>query len=656
MNYGPFYAGMVAVLVVYFSGSYVEPNHANEALSSDTGHEKQSDTMNQKHKREFKPPEHKMVPLPTTPAAVLTTTQSSATINATSNTSSANESLINTTTTTVATTTINEKEPGLPEKGSAEEEKHSSLTIFFILLVVAISILLTHMLLQTRFHYLPESIAIVLVGALIGLILKLFKFGNWKNEEAFNPTIFFIVLLPPIIFESGYNLHKGNFFQNIGSILVFAVFGTAISAVVVGGGIYLLGQADIAFKLDVVESFAFGSLISAVDPVATLAIFHAIDVDPILYMLVFGESVLNDAVSIVLTTTILEFSDPSMASVSGTAAFFMAVGRFCLMFFASAAIGVFCGLVSAMLLKFVDLHKTPSLEFGIMLVFSYLPYGLAEGIHLSGIMAILFCGIVMSHYTHNNLSPVTQITVQQTFRTIAFVAETCVFAYLGLAIFSFKVNVKPAFVIWSIVLILVGRALNIFPLSFLVNFFREHKITRKMQFIMWFSGLRGAVAFALCLHLEFEAEKRYVLVTATLIIVLFTIMFLGGATMPLLKLLKAVKKSKKKKKTTGIEISLSKTKEMGQTVDSEHLSELTEEEYEINYIKPHLKGFLKIDVKYLIPFFTRRFTKQEVRDGKNQMNTLTNKWYKDVRAVPSESESEDDGDGEQTNLMTTSTL
>ena len=133
--------------------------------------------------------------------------------------------------------------------------------------------------------------------------------------------------------------------------MLFAIVGTIISAVVVGGGIYLLGkviasyffncrasfysndiivfvleprnlpfglllyhtiykcqvlhtslQADVAYELDAVESFAFGSLISAVDPVATLAIFSALDVDPILYMLVFGESILNDAVAIVLTT------------------------------------------------------------------------------------------------------------------------------------------------------------------------------------------------------------------------------------------------------------------------------------------------------------------------------------------------------------------
>lgn len=547
-----------------------------------------------------------------------------------------------------------EKPAELPPKGAAEEEHHSSLTIFFILLVVAISILVVHLLIQTKFHYLPDSIAIVLIGAFIGLFLKLFKFGNWKNEEAFPPTVFFIVLLPPIIFEGGYNLHKGNFFHNIGSIMVFAVIGTFISAMIVGGGIYLLGQAEVVYQFNLVESFAFGSLISAVDPVATLAIFQALDVDPILYMLVFGESMLNDAVSIVLTTTVLEFASPSAVVTSGAAAFFQAVARFSFMFFGSAAIGVFFGLVSAMMTKFFDFHKTPSLEVGMVFAFSYLPYALAEGIHLSGIMAILFCGIVMSHYTHLNLSPISQITVQQTFRTIAFIAETCVFAYLGLAIFSFKVNVKPAFTIWSIILILIGRAANIFPLSFFMNFFREHKITRKNQFIMWFSGLRGAVAFALSLHMGLEnQDKQYVLVTTTLILVLFTIVFLGGSTMPLLKFLQSSDKKYKKKKKHDGEISMSKTKEMGDAIDSEHLSELTEED-ESHVIRHHVKGFLKLDTRYLIPFFTKRFTQQEMREGRSQVDLLAKQWQMEVRAVPSETDGEEDSNTEvmaETSLM-----
>lgn len=103
---------------------------------------------------------------------------------------------------------------------------------------------------------------------------------------------------------------------------------------------------------------------------------------------------------------------------------------------------------------------------------------------MSGIMAILFNGIVMSHYSHFNLSTVTQITMQQTMRTLAFICETCVFSYLGLAIFSFKHQVEPALVIWSLILCLVGRAANIFPLSWMVNKFRTTKITPKMSFIM----------------------------------------------------------------------------------------------------------------------------------------------------------------------------
>lgn len=156
------------------------------------------------------------------------------------------------------------------------------------------------------------------------------------------------------------------------------------------------------------ESFAFGSLISAVDPVATVAIFHAIDVDPILNMLVFGESILNDAIAIVLTTTVSRIPNAETGEAIASA-----FKTFFTMFFASAGIGMVFALISALLLKHIDLRKHPSLEFGLMLVFTYAPYVLAEGIHLSGIMAILFCGIVMSHYTHFNLSTVTQITMQQ---------------------------------------------------------------------------------------------------------------------------------------------------------------------------------------------------------------------------------------------------
>lgn len=137
------------------------------------------------------------------------------------------------------------------ESKAVEQEHNNSMAIFFVLCVIALGILLIHTMLETGFQYLPESIVVVFLGALIGLLINLLsdqKVSNWKREQVFSPTAFFLVLLPPIIFESGYNLHKGNFFQNIGSILVFAIIGTTISAFTIGAGIYILGLADVAYR------------------------------------------------------------------------------------------------------------------------------------------------------------------------------------------------------------------------------------------------------------------------------------------------------------------------------------------------------------------------------------------------------------------------
>lgn len=162
------------------------------------------------------------------------------------------------------------------------------------------------------------------------------------------------------------------------------------------------------------------------------------------------------------------------------------------------------------------------------------------------------------------------------------------------------------------------------------------------MFIMWFSGLRGAISYALSLHLNFSDETRKVIITTTLIIVLTTTLLFGGSTMPLLKFMQATKNPSRRlrKRKRDREVTLSKTREWGQAIDSEHLSETTEGEMDVSFASSRIKGFAKYDLKYFIPFFTRRFTQQELKDCKSQMTDLTNQWYQAIRISPDQSDEE----------------
>lgn len=474
--------------------------------------------------------------------------------------------------------------------------------------------LLVYCFIRFKFHYLPDTIVVVFLGAMASLAIKL-SGKDWTSAELLDPTTFFLVLLPPIIFESGYSLHMGNFFRNLGTILLFALLGTLISAMVIGGAVFLLGIAGASYKLGALEAFAFGSLISAVDPVATLAIFHMLDVDPTLNMLVFGESVLNDAVCIVLVDTVVRFASGPLSGSAALSVF----GNFWAIFLGSTGIGIVFALVAALLLKHIALRTTPSLEFAVVCIMAYAPYALSESLKLSGIMAILACGIVMAHYTHFNLSPMTQLTAQQVFRTVAYLAETAVFAYLGLAIFSFDHLFSPTLIVWSIVLCFAGRAANIFPLSLLANRLRKPRISPKFQFIMWFSGLRGAIAFALSMSLPLSvvpADSHRVIVTTTLIVVIFTIIVLGGSTMPLIRLIGGYDR------TQHGSVTLSKTDELGTAVDADALERDAE-----RVSSDRLSALERFDRTYLQPFFRRRVRRSELRDAEIELSRLSSTWY-----------------------------
>jgi NhaP-type Na+/H+ or K+/H+ antiporter len=215
------------------------------------------------------------------------------------------------------------------------------------------------------------------------------------------------------------------------------------------------------------------------------------------------------------------------------------IGTFTVNSLGSVVFALVCGIVSSIFFKYVTFDHYPvALEITLFIFFAYGPYLLALP-YLSGIMCVLISGIVMSYYTAPNLSKQAQQTISGISKTLAFICETFVFIYMGMAVFSFSnLYWDILLIIAVIVLCMIGRFLNITPLSLVVNFYRKERITFKNQFIMWFSGLRGAIAFALSIEFLEEGVEGQFLFTTTLAVVLFTIVVFGGGTYPLLKVFK----------------------------------------------------------------------------------------------------------------------
>eukprot|EP01018_Ginkgo_biloba_P026220 Gb_06188 [translate_table: standard] len=173
------------------------------------------------------------------------------------------------------------------------------------------------------------------------------------------------------------------------------------------GAIFLLKNFDIG-SLDIGDYLAIGTIFSATDSVCTLQVLSQ-DETPLLYSLVFGEGVVNDATSIVLFNAVHNFDLSHIDGITGLKLF----GNFVYLFFTSTALGVGAGLLSAYIIKtlYFGRHSTDR-EVALMILMAYLSYILAELFSLSGILTVFFCGIVMSHYTWHNVTESSRITTK----------------------------------------------------------------------------------------------------------------------------------------------------------------------------------------------------------------------------------------------------
>ncbi|XP_072945233.1 sodium/hydrogen exchanger 6 isoform X15 [Epargyreus clarus] len=352
-------------------------------------------------------------------------------------------------------------------------------------------------------------------------------------KATFDPEIFFNIILPPIIFHAGYCLKRKYFFRNLGAILTFAMVGTALSALVIGAlmyGFVQLMPASLASSFTFLDTLYFGALISPTDPLTVLAIFSQLKVDVNLYAMIFGESVLNDAVALVLSGAIQNYE--KRYSVDGgfeITAFLAAIGDFIGIFSLSLLVGALLGCFTALMTKFTHVRDWPLLESALFVLMSYAAFLIAEVFELTGVVAVLFCGICQAHYTYNNLSSDSRNRTKQLFELLNFLAENFIFTYIGVSMFTFpKHHFDPWFIIAGFLTSTLGRAVNIYPLSFLLNLGRKPPIPMNFQHMLFFSGLRGAMSFALAIR-NTVSEARQAMLTTTSLIVIATVVLQGGA-------------------------------------------------------------------------------------------------------------------------------
>ncbi|XP_024526136.1 sodium/hydrogen exchanger 1 isoform X2 [Selaginella moellendorffii] len=446
----------------------------------------------------------------------------------------------------------------LIKNGLGESVNHTlvvSISLFVTLICACI--VLGHLLEEVKWA--SESIVSLILGVGTGFIVLIISGGKNSHILQFNEELFFIYLLPPIIFNAGFQVKKKHFFRNFASIMLYGAAGVFISFVIISFGCRYIFP-HLGLNLAPRSYLALGTIFSATDTVCTLQVLSQ-DETPLLYSLVFGEGVVNDATSVVLFRTIQKLGT---ASINGLTALGM-FADFIYLFLSSTVLGVAAGLLSAYIIKtlYFGRHSTDR-EIAIMTLMAYLSYMIAELFYLSGILTVFFCGIVMSHYTWHNVTESSRITTKysdksvsyvltyscrHTFATMSFIAETFIFLYVGMDALDLEkwrlADKRQSFSIFGVViaLVLVSRAAFVFPLSAVANFFTRSeagKITIRQQVIIWWAGLiRGAVSIALAFN-EFTRSGSTIfpdnatLITSTIIAVLFSTVVFGMITKPLI--------------------------------------------------------------------------------------------------------------------------
>jgi CPA1 family monovalent cation:H+ antiporter len=359
----------------------------------------------------------------------------------------------------------------------------------------------------------PYTVALVLVGLIGGAVVA----GSGTIVIAVPSELVLLVLLPGLVFEAAYRLRVAELRRWSTGLLLLAVPGVLISALVVAAAL-TLGAA-----LPLGPAFLVGAMVSATDPAAVVATFKRIPVSPALATMVDGESLLNDGTGLVLFAIALQLLVIPLGPVEVAWTFVSTVAL-------SVGIGLGTGYVCARLTRLVDDHL---IELTLSVVLAYGSYLLADEFHLSGIIATVTAGIVLG-----NVGPGRTLTatgadaIDTVWAFLAYLLTAVVFLLVGLAIPPERLAGSLVPIAWAIGGALVGRAAIVYlllggvarlaPLPGLAE-----RMPHGWLHVLFWSGLRGAVAVAAALALPRDVPQRALLQDITFGVVLFTLLVQG---------------------------------------------------------------------------------------------------------------------------------
>jgi CPA1 family monovalent cation:H+ antiporter len=387
---------------------------------------------------------------------------------------------------------------------------NSAATVEAIAIFVALITLAAIVGLVVRGLAIPYTVALVLLGLAGTFFLP-------RDLFVVTPELVLLVLLPGLVFEAALKIEFADLRSSLGGVALLAIPGVLISAAIVA--IVLNLATGVRPEL----GFVVGAMVAATDPAAVIATFRQLGSPRRLATLIESESLFNDGTALVVFAIALR---AVTGGISGGEVVVTLVGTIVV----STEIGLLFGYVVGRAIATIDDHL---IELTLSLAAAYGTYLVADQLHQSGIIATVVAGVVIGNHGRSiGMSARSQEALDTVWEFFAFLLTALVFLLVGLAIdLARLIDTLPS-IFWGVVAILAGRALVIYvlfgPASRLAVRLRsgQHVPLAWLHVLFW-AGLRGAVAVAMALSLPVDFPERALLQQITFGIVLFTLLVQG---------------------------------------------------------------------------------------------------------------------------------